>query len=80
MQYAGNVLVYGGGLAASGDWFGGLNAGNAASFLSALLACKADKGAAGDRALRPWWRGRVGLSKDAQKELWAGGLKDIEDL
>lgn len=41
---------------------------------------QAEKGAAGDKALRPWWRGRVGLNKDEQKELWARGLKDIEDL
>lgn len=36
--YAGNVLVYGG--ACSGDWFGGVNANNAADFLASVLGAK----------------------------------------
>lgn len=41
LQYAGNVIVYmrqGGTF--QGNWFGGLNPGNADEFLTALFACK----------------------------------------
>jgi hypothetical protein len=40
LQYAGNVLVFNHGKQYHGDWFGGINTGNAATFLDALLACK----------------------------------------
>jgi hypothetical protein len=40
-QYAGNVLVYGQVHPCDGDWFGGLNAGNAEPFLDALLSIEA---------------------------------------
>lgn len=33
-----------------------------------------------DPQLRRLWRGRVGLSKEEQKALFEGGIKDIEDL
>lgn len=36
--HAGNVLVYGG--ACNGDWFGGVNANNAADFLASVLGAK----------------------------------------
>ena len=36
LQYAGNVLVYGAMHPCDGDWFGGVNAGNAKKFLEAL--------------------------------------------
>lgn len=38
LQYAGNVLVYGGRHPCDGDWFGGVSAANAAAFLDALLS------------------------------------------
>jgi hypothetical protein len=38
--YAGNVLVFSRVQLYHGDWFGGINPGNAAQFLDALLACK----------------------------------------
>lgn len=79
-KYAGNVLVYNKGQSTDGDWFGGLNAQNAGPFLEALLASRAPSGAAGEAALRPWWRGRVGLSKAEQLQHFEQGLKDIEDL
>lgn len=37
MQYAGNVLVYGAVSPCDGDWFGGVNKCNAASFLDAVI-------------------------------------------
>lgn len=37
-KYAGNVVCYGAVHPCDGDWFGGVNAGNAESFLDALLA------------------------------------------
>ncbi|KAL4428267.1 hypothetical protein ABPG75_002356 [Micractinium tetrahymenae] len=79
-KYAGNVLVYSRGQSTDGDWFGGLNAQNAEAFLQALLAAKAPSGAAGEAALRPWWRGRVGLTKPQQLQHFEAGLRDIEDL
>ena len=36
-KYAGNVVAYGAVHPCDGDWFGGVNAGNAAAFLEALL-------------------------------------------
>ncbi|PSC70943.1 Altered inheritance of mitochondria 32 [Micractinium conductrix] len=56
--YAGNVLVYCRGRSIDGDWFGGVHPGNADEFFAALVAVKAPSGAAGDAALRRWWRGR----------------------
>lgn len=47
--------------------------------LSCMLA-QAPSGAAGDAALRRWWRGRVGLSKPEQVAYHQAALKDIEDL
>lgn len=41
---------------------------------------QAPSGAAGEAALRPWWRGRVGLSKPEQLQHFEAGLRDIEDL
>ncbi|PRW44595.1 mediator of RNA polymerase II transcription subunit 14 [Chlorella sorokiniana] len=80
-KYAGNVIAYtrqdG---AFQGNWFGGLNPGNANEFLTALFACKAPHGPAGDRVLRKYWRGCVGLSKEQQLERFEHGLKDIEDM
>lgn len=80
--YAGNVLVYSKGKSTDGDWFGGLHPGNAEAFLDALLAAKAPSGAAGETALRPWWRGRVGLSKPQQVALFksSAAVRDIEEL
>eukprot|EP00887_Chlorella_sp_A99_P004917 scaffold4.g4917.t1 len=63
-----------------GDWFGGLHAGNAEEFLDALLASKAEAGGAGDAALRRWWRGRIGMSKDQQVAFFEAAVSDIEDL
>lgn len=36
-QYAGNVLVYGAISPCDGDWFGGINASNAAVFMEGLI-------------------------------------------
>lgn len=49
LQYAGNVLVYGKASACDGDWFGGVNADNAADFLDALLSSKVRKPSGGSR-------------------------------
>ena len=37
LQYAGNVLVYGGVSPADGDWFGGVQPESAPAFLDTLL-------------------------------------------
>lgn len=37
-KFAGNVIAYGAMHPCDGDWFGGVNAGNAGAFLDALLA------------------------------------------
>jgi hypothetical protein len=118
-QYAGNVIVFSRGKQYHGDWFGGVNAGNAAAFLDALLKCtvgagwqeacastalgchrcvgkpavssddcclaarphpQAPSGPPGDYALRSWWRGRIGLTKEQQHECFKKGLRDIEEL
>ncbi len=44
------------------------------------LPVQAPSGAAGEAALRPWWRGRVGLSKPEQLQHFEAALRDIEDL
>lgn len=48
--------------------------------LPAPLSPQAQRGAAGDQRLRPYWRGRVGMSKEEQLGHFKSGLKDIEDL
>ncbi|EFN58489.1 hypothetical protein CHLNCDRAFT_140518 [Chlorella variabilis] len=80
-KYAGNVVCYGAVHPCDGDWFGGVNAGNAESFLDALLAVELGvDGGAEHAALRPFWRGRMGLSKEEQRELWeqGGGIEELE--
>lgn len=41
LQYAGNVVVYGGISPCDGDWFGGVTADNSLFFLEALLQAEA---------------------------------------
>ena len=45
-----------------------------------LSLAQAPSGAAGEQALRPWWRGRVGMSKEEQLAHFQAAVKDIEDL
>ncbi|KAL4457869.1 hypothetical protein ABPG75_012734 [Micractinium tetrahymenae] len=79
-KYAGNVAVYGAMHPCDGDVFGGLGAGNAEAFLDALMGVELGvDGGAGDAALRPFWRGRMGLSKLEQRDLFEEGGA-IEEL
>jgi hypothetical protein len=53
----------------------------AASAPQSYLRCaQAEAGGAGDKALRRWWRGRVGLGKEEQLARHQAAGKDIEDL
>ena len=82
-KYAGNVLVYGSRHPCDGDWFGGLHAGNAGAFLEAMLGAEMGvDGGAEDPVLRGWWRGRMGLDKEEQLDLYAsgGGIEAVEDV
>ncbi|KAL4535642.1 hypothetical protein Ndes2526A_g06461 [Nannochloris sp. 'desiccata'] len=77
-KYAGNVIAYGGSHPADGDWYGGLHAAHAEIFLDSLLNMEIGvDGGAEHPALREYWRGRVGLAKEEQIELWeaAGGIE-----
>ena len=70
-KYAGNVVAYGAVHPCDGDWFGGINAGNAQAFLDALLGVEMGvDGGAEAPELRPFWRGRMGLSKEEQLALF----------
>jgi hypothetical protein len=80
--YAANVLVYGARFPSDGDWFGGVHEDNAEEFLDALLGVEIGvDGGAGDKRLRQWWRGRLGLTKEQQLELWEaeGGIEEVPD-
>ncbi|GAB4820608.1 hypothetical protein N2152v2_007654 [Parachlorella kessleri] len=80
-KYAGNVLVFGAIHPCDGDWFGGLNADNAAEFLESLVHVEiGTDGGAEDLVLRQWWRGRMGLAKEEQRGLWeqGGGIENWE--
>ncbi|KAI7837322.1 hypothetical protein COHA_008837 [Chlorella ohadii] len=82
-KYAGNVIAYSAMHPCDGDWFGGVNAGNAAAFLDALLDVELGvDGGAEDPALRPFWRGRMGLSKEEQLDLFeqGGAVEDLEEV
>lgn len=71
LQYAGNVVVYGPASPCDGDWYGGVTAEKAEAFLDALT--NADVGGHGgvsEAALRPLWRGRMGLSKEEQLQVY----------
>jgi hypothetical protein len=73
-KYAGNVVVYGRSHPADGDWYGGLHAAHAEVFLDALLNMEIGvDGGAEDPMLREFWRGRIGLSKEEQVDLWEAG-------
>jgi hypothetical protein len=41
---------------------------------------QAPSGAPGDPNLRPWWRGRIGMTKEQQVACFQAALKDIEDM
>ncbi len=70
LQYAGNVLVYGPASPCDGDWYGGVTAETAERFLDAVTGADiGGHGGASEAALRPLWRGRMGLSKDEQLEV-----------
>lgn len=78
-KYAGNVIAYGGSHPADGDWYGGLHGAHAEVFLDCLLNMEIGvDGGAEDPVLREYWRGRMGLSKEEQIELWeaGGGVKN----
>jgi hypothetical protein len=73
-KYAGNVVLYGGSHPSDGDWYGGLHAEHAAVFLDAIVKMEIGvDGGAEDPMLREFWRGRMGLSKEEQIELWEAG-------
>jgi Sucrase/ferredoxin-like len=75
-KYAGNVVVYsnGGSHPADGDWYGGVHAEHAMVFLDSLINMEIGvDGGAEDPLLREFWRGRVGLNKGEQIELWESG-------
>lgn len=68
-KYAGNVLVYGAISPNEGDWFGGVSADDAEELLTALTEIEiGSEGGFDHPTLRKWWRGRMGLSKDQQRE------------
>ena len=70
LQYAGNVLVYGPVSPCDGDWYGGVTAEAAEGFLDALTGAEiGGQGGVSEAALRPLWRGRMGLSKDEQLQV-----------
>lgn len=75
-KYAGNVIVYCARHPSDGDWYGGLQAEHASDFIDALITMELgfDGGAEDDR-LRKFWRGRMGLTKEEQREVFElGGL------
>ena len=75
LQYAGNVLVYGPASPCDGDWYGGVTADGAEAFLDALMAANVGgHGGVGSAPLRPLWRGRMGLSKAEQLQVWCTDL------
>ena len=78
--YAGNVIVYGG--RASGTWFGGISEKLVPKLLKGLEEVEEKRiDPAACEALRPYWRGTSGRSKDEQATFFAevvGG--DIEDF
>jgi hypothetical protein len=70
LQYAGNVLVYGPASPCDGDWYGGVTADSAETFLDALFGADvASHGGVSEPALRPLWRGRMGLTKEEQVQV-----------
>ena len=70
LQYAGNVLVYGPASPCDGDWYGGVTADSAEAFLDALFGADvAGHGGVSEPALRPLWRGRMGLTKEEQVQV-----------
>lgn len=61
-----------------GDWFGGVSAANAGAFLDALAdADVGGSGGVGEERLRPFWRGRMGLSKQEQLQVCAPPHKEV---
>lgn len=73
-KYAGNVLVFGAISPSDGDWFGGVQPENAADFLSGLTDAEVgSEGGIDSAVLRPFWRGRMGMSKDEQREAFFNG-------
>lgn len=76
--YAGNLIVYGGGVA-SGTWFGGVHERNVPKLLAGIKDAElrgVDPAQSED--LRPYWRGTSGRSKDEQAQFFAAS-RDIED-
>ena len=70
LQYAGNILVYGAVSPCDGDWYGGVTAESAEGFLDALTGADiSGHGGVSEAALRPLWRGRLGLSKEEQLQV-----------
>jgi len=70
-KYAGNVLVHGLFSPYDGDWFGGLRAEDAGQFLNSLLMLPEDCGGGHDNpVLRKWWRGRIGMTKEEQFQIY----------
>ena len=63
-----------------GRWGGCVMSVALSDRLPACPAPQAPSGAAGEAALRPWWRGRVALSKEEQQRHYDAALRDIEDL
>lgn len=75
VQYAGNIVVLSAVSPCDGDWYGGVNAGNAEAWLDALAdADVSGSGGVSEEALRPFWRGRIGLSKEEQLQVLADSI------
>ncbi|KAL6768343.1 hypothetical protein ACKKBF_B38765 [Auxenochlorella protothecoides x Auxenochlorella symbiontica] len=82
-ETAGNVVAYGAGHPCDGDWFGGLHAGGAVEFLQGLRAMEVGcDGGAEHPLLRPWWRGRRGLTREECVALFdrGGGVEEVGAL
>lgn len=83
-KWAGNVIVYGQGHAASGNWFGGLSQADAGAFMQALQSLGEAQDPVTHPVLRKYWRGRTGMSKEEQLTHFnqsgcEGCVGDIED-
>lgn len=82
-KYAGNVVSYMPCHPADGDWFGGLKAEDAPAFVDALAHIEIGvDGGAEHPVLRRWWRGRIGLHKHEQREVFeaGGGVEEVHDV
>ena len=76
--YAGNLLVYGSSHPADGDWFGCLSSNDATQVLDGLLDMEVGSDGGVEGSSREAWRGRVGLSRTEQIDLWSAGGEVVD--